>query len=332
MEGQIVGFDIGEKQLKMALFSGKTLRKTAVVELPDNLVRDGEIVSMDAMADFIRQSTKENGIPRCGASIVLPGSLVISRNVTVPYMNVKQLEYNLPFEFNDYLSQEKAKYYFDYAVNEKIADEDGNIEEIELFSCAVLKETIERYRSMFRRAGFRLRSAVPEEYAYGVLVRENGELLPGGEGVTCILDIGHRGMRMIILQNKKIETTRTIERGLVDLEQMIADKYDADIHRAHVYLNQNYDDVQICDEAIEIYQQMAMEIMKTINFYRYSNRDRELENMYSCGGGSRVDALVNVIELMTDVKVKSVSAICAQTQDREAASICAKAIGTGLAV
>ena len=101
----------------------------------------------------------------------------------------------------------------------------------------------------------------------------------------------------------------------------------------HTHLsNQNYDDVQICDEAIEIYQQMAMEIMKTINFYRYSNRDRELENMYICGGGSRVDALVNVIELMTDVKVKSVSAICAQTQDGEAASICAKAIGTGLAV
>lgn len=89
-------------------------------ELPDNMVSGGEIVSMDAMADFIKEMAKENGISRGAAAVILPGTLVFTRNVTVPAMTDGQLLYNLPFEFKDYLTQEKNKYYFDYAVRASI--------------------------------------------------------------------------------------------------------------------------------------------------------------------------------------------------------------------
>lgn len=70
-------------------------------------VSGGEIVSMDAMADFIKEMAKENGISRGAAAVILPGTLVFTRNVTVPAMTDGQLLYNLPFEFKDYLTQEK---------------------------------------------------------------------------------------------------------------------------------------------------------------------------------------------------------------------------------
>ena len=63
MPGQITAFDIGECMVKAACFTGGKLKKVMAKELPDNMVSGGEIVSMDAMADFLRDSAKANGIP-----------------------------------------------------------------------------------------------------------------------------------------------------------------------------------------------------------------------------------------------------------------------------
>ena len=129
MPGQITAFDIGECMVKAACLTGGKLKKVMAKELPDNMVSGGEIVSMDAMADFIKEMAKENGISRGAAAVILPGTLVFTRNVTVPAMTDGQLLYNLPFEFKDYLTQEKNKYYFDYAVQDTVKDEEGNVKD-----------------------------------------------------------------------------------------------------------------------------------------------------------------------------------------------------------
>ena len=55
MPGQITAFDIGECMVKAVCFTGGKLKKVMAKELPDNMVSGGEIVSMDAMADFIKE-------------------------------------------------------------------------------------------------------------------------------------------------------------------------------------------------------------------------------------------------------------------------------------
>ena len=60
---KIVGFDIGESSVKLVYFAGADLKKAVTAELPDNMVSGSRILSMDAMADFLRQMAKSNGIP-----------------------------------------------------------------------------------------------------------------------------------------------------------------------------------------------------------------------------------------------------------------------------
>ena len=132
--------------------------------MPDGLVRGGTIVSMDAMADLLRQLVKENNLPRSAqAAVILPAPLVFTRITELPPMTEGQLTYNLPFEFKDYLTQEKSRYYFDYAVQELVRGEDDSVTRMKLFACATLKTTIEDYRSMMNRAGFKLKLALPED-------------------------------------------------------------------------------------------------------------------------------------------------------------------------
>ena len=244
MPGQITAFDIGECMVKAACLTGGKLKKVMAKELPDNMVSGGEIVSMDAMADFIKEMAKENGISRGAAAVILPGTLVFTRNVTVPAMTDGQLLYNLPFEFKDYLTQEKNKYYFDYAVQDTVKDEEGNVKELQLFVCATLKSTVEEYRAMLRRAGFNLKVAMPEECAYAALTEDYMQRTNAPAGSDyCFVDLGHNGIRMHILQDGDFTTKRSVDLGLRDLEQTISDVRGVDIHMAHAHILSDYNDV-----------------------------------------------------------------------------------------
>ncbi len=72
MGRQLVGFDIGESTLKMVHTSGREIKTCVVADVPDNTVKNGAIVSMDAMADFIRESARKNDIPKANASVIIP--------------------------------------------------------------------------------------------------------------------------------------------------------------------------------------------------------------------------------------------------------------------
>ena len=64
--------------------NGKHVKKQVILDMPENLVVDGRIVSPETMGEFLRVSMKENGI-RCGkAAYVFAGERVyIPRNVSL---------------------------------------------------------------------------------------------------------------------------------------------------------------------------------------------------------------------------------------------------------
>ena len=283
MPGQITAFDIGECMVKAACFTGGKLKKVMAKELPDNMVSGGEIVSMDAMADFIKEMAKENGISR-GA-----------------------------------------------AVQDTVKDEEGNVKELQLFACATLKSTVEEYRAMLRRAGFNLKVAMPEECAYAALTEDYMQRTNAPAGSDyCFVDLGHNGIRMHILQDGDFTTKRSVDLGLRDLEQTISDVRGVDIHMAHAHILSDYNDVLSEDVSAELFNRMAIEIMKAVNFYNYNNRERSLRRVYLCGGGVAVDQIRAAICRVTDLDVHNAEELLPQHDALEAAWLYIKAIGCAL--
>lgn len=305
MTRQITAFDIGDSMVKLVTLSGGQVANAVSLDLPDQVVAGGQIQSMDAMADFLREETGKSGIRRSAAAIILPEQEVFTRTVTVPPMTDGQLQYNLPYEFRDYLTQDKSKYFFDYAVQDIIRDEAGQPTEMRLFVCATLKETINRYRDMFRRAGFRLRAAVPQEYATGALVSDYMQRIGQVEGDYCLVDIGHRSIRIDIFRNGEFQIRRSVEMGLGDLEEIISRERGVDIHMAHTHLLTDYRGALSEDSSLSLYSQMAIEIMKSVNFYNYNNRDQSLHRVYLCGGGAEVEPLRDTIDRVTHLEIHS---------------------------
>lgn len=317
MASQITCFDIGEMSLKMVHFSGSNIKKTVVADMPDNMISDGQIISADAFVQFLYETAKANGIPRKEAALIIPASNVHVRTAVVPAMSESQLRYNLPFEFKDYLAADKSKYIFDYEVMDTIKDDDGNVIELKLFACAALKDAVARYSGMLSKAGFRLTRLVPEEYVYSKLCRgDAGTAPPQGESVA-IIDLGHSDTRIHILRDGKYDSKRVIEIGIKELETIIAEVTFSDIYMAHSYKRTNHDNVLNSEKCLELYNRVSIEILKSVNFYNFNNRNQELKDIYLIGGGAAIEPLVSTIKEMTGLEVHTAQELLRPTYSVE---------------
>ncbi|MDR0952406.1 MAG: pilus assembly protein PilM [Oscillospiraceae bacterium] len=327
-----VSFDIGSNSVKMAVCSGGRVLRLATGETPDNLIKEGRIVSPETMAEFIRETAKRNRINVSNCAVVIPPSLTYCKPVTIPAMSRENLHINLPYEFRDFITQEKDKYFYDYAVINTQLDENGAPAQFELVAAAVLKETIASYTAMFRRAGFRLKIAVPEEIAYMNILRKYresaGEAVPGDIG---FIELGHTATRMFIYHGLRPEATRVIEAGGINLDQAIADSAGVDEHIARAYKHANGHGELSSEVSVNIYQTISMDIVRAINFYGFNVPDSRLEDVFICGGGASVTELINRLREDLPLRIHHISEMFPKAAAKQAdLAVCQTAIGAVL--
>ena len=307
MAKTVLGIDIGYDSLKLALVKGTQVKKTAIVPMPNSLVRAGRVVSVETMGDLLRTAMKQNGI-RCGrAALALPNETVFLRNVNMPVMTEEQLTYNLPFEFRDYITDELKGYVFDYATvsapdGAKTVGEDEGSDgaSMELMAVAAPKGLLEESREYLRRAGMKLVKAAPTVSCFCNLIRKSGAE-PDAE--FCILDLGYQAIRMYMFRGDRHIVTRVLEIGMSSLDRVIAEQYNVDEHLAHTYLLSNYEGCQNQENCRSAYGNIAVELIRALNFYRFSNPDSHLEDIWICGGGAVIKPLQDAIAETLDMKI-----------------------------
>ena len=301
MEKPTLGFDIGSGELKIVQWNGQCVQRAVRVSLPDNLVRDGRIVSYEALAQLIRETVRSQHLTTRHAAVILPAGQCYLRRLTMPAMTVDQLAVNLPYEFRDILSAGKNRYFYDYAVNRIDRGEDSTPVQMDLTAAAVPKALIDDYRAMFRRAGLELRTAVPVECAYANLLRSREER------EFCVLDLGCAMTWVHIFTGSCFEATRQLDCGLSTVDAAIAEDQGVDEHVARrTYKETDYRGVQSSESARNVYHAIATDIRKAINFYGFNNRQSDLTDAWCAGGGIRIPALPQDIAQSIDLKLHTI--------------------------
>ena len=235
MKKTVVGFDIGSSHLKVAVIKKKVVRVHAV-PLPENLIKDGVIKLPALMTDFLKEVKKEYKIKSGPCGIILPDALTIYRSMTLPPMTEKQLGLNLPFEFNDYISDEPENYVYDYSVQELVRDDEGEVTEMKLVAAAASKEKVLEYTNIFKNAGFKVQTVLPQEVAVTNLLK-NAIAVGKAEADKeyCIINIGHFNTKVYSLKGDALLVTRTIGMGGSDFDKAIAENENVDIFMASTY-------------------------------------------------------------------------------------------------
>jgi len=380
MAKRIMGIDIGYDTLKLALVQGKHVRKTATASMPKRLLREGRVVSPEAMGELIRNTMRENGIRCSRAALAFSGEAVFVRNVTVPRMSADQLSYNLPYEFRDYITDELKNYIFDYAMlsdpedkkkagaakkskqpKEKKAkagkkknaleafeeaqdaaetiipgaagsapavDPEGESRTMELLAVAAPLSLMEESRDILRKAGLKLVKAAPTVCSYIGLIQQMDDSKRPASGEYCILDLGYQAIRMYMFKGTRHEVTRALEFGLSRIDDALADAYNVDVHLAHTYLLTNYEDCQSKEVCVNAFNNIAVELMRALNFYRFSNPDSELTDVWLCGGGAAIAPLRQAIaEGLDNMNLRSADELLSESKPLEQSYSLVQAIG-----
>ena len=337
---KVLGIDIGYDSVKLALVSGKQVKKTAIASMPKRLMREGRLASPEAMGELLAQTMKKNGIHCSSAAVAFSNEAVFVRNVTMPVMAAEQLSLNLPYEFRDYITEELKNYIFDYAmltdaaaavaatavkaekktekpktekknaleafeaeadkqasVAEAAVESDGNSSaNMELLAVAAPVSLMEETRLMLRKAGMKLTKAAPVVCSYTGLIRSMDPAKRPSNGEYCFLDLGYQSIRMYMFKGEKHIVTRVLESGLAVVDAAIADAYNVDEHLAHTYVVNNFEDCQSKEICVNAFNNIAVELMRALNFYRFSNPESTLSDIWLCGGGAYISSLVTAIE------------------------------------
>ncbi|MBR5341372.1 MAG: pilus assembly protein PilM [Erysipelotrichaceae bacterium] len=319
----ILGIEIGNKTVKVVEIKGNTLKNFAVVDLPDNIVVNNELIAFEAMGDLLKDIVREHRMSTRRAALVLPDTAVYLRRMVLPAMNEKQLAVNMPYEFKDVLSEEKDKYIYDYSMIGYRKDEEDKVTEMELLGAVANRGLIEKYQEMFKRAGLKLVKAGPRETALSCLVNILNE--DSEKKDFAILDIGYKSTKVEIFKEGVYEVTRTIDSGAEDIVNVVSEVFDVDPHVASTFLETNKDNVQENEKCVDIYSSIATEVMRVMNYYSFENRDSTLDTLYYCGGGSYIPRFIEEIKEMVSLELEPLSSL--SEVDKDAIGKCAPAIG-----
>lgn len=287
MASKLIGIEIGSTTVKLTVVKGNQVLAMVSARMPEGLVREGHVTTPAAMTTFLKNMMKENGIRGGQCALVLPPQIAVCQHVTLPVMSEAELKLNLPFEFKDYVGKDAEEYDYDYIV---VGIHDGVMD---LYAAAARRSVIEEYWSIFKKAGMTLKLAMPAEMAWLNLIARQ-ENLPKK---LAIVDIGHNSTRVNIFADGNFVMGKDIEFAGQLFDETIAAETHVDAHVARTQKEANINKIQSAEFMQQPYGALAIEIMKTVNFYNYSNsaEDKPLQDLYYCGGGSMIETLRTAI-------------------------------------
>ncbi len=295
MSKDILGVEISTRKIKLVEVSKGKVVRFFDKEVPDGCVRDGLIVTWDAMEEVLRDAVKEGHFSTKKAAVVIPDAACYVRRLTLPVMTESQLMVNIPFEFRDVIQDEKERYTFDYSmIGMKYAYEgDETPKEMEMLGAAIQNSTLEHYMTLFARAGLKLVKATPRIMALQQLIVNLNE--ENSTHDVAVLDLGYHETKVDIFHNGCYEATRSIDSGMESVANAVAEKLNCDAHIARQYLISNHDNVLDSQECKDVYAQISVEIMRAVNYYTYENPDNNLDKLYYNGFGSWIKPFIQEI-------------------------------------
>lgn len=312
MPGSYIGIDFGNDSCKMAIREGGKVR-IATGYLPDNLMSEGKVISPQTLSEFIRDLKHDQSVGGRDSVIALDEQILFFRHLSMPPMTEAELKLNLPFEFRDFIEGDPQNYTYDYMVDHMVTNEEGAIEGMELYAAAIETETVNERADILKRAGFRLRQAVPSPVALTTVLRRFlNEHPEHAEDSIAVVDLGYTGVQATFFRGFAYQSSKHIDMGCREIDNAIAFLKNVDPHVASTYKHTNYENVLNDESCMSIYEQLCVEITKVINFYNFSNREYDLTHIFLMGGGGAIKPLEDVIRESFDIDVDGIEILFPQ--------------------
>lgn len=214
---QGIGVELTPERLNIAQLKkqGQSYKLVNLVsaEMPEDLIRDGQITSPSELASLIQSVLADNKIKAKRAATAIPGRDVIARLISVPAeLNETELrDMVLNQEAGLYLPFPREEADVDYQKLGFIVDEDG-IEKFQVLLVATRKDVTDTYVSTFKEAGLELDVLEISSFALIRTIRNQLQQFSSQEAVA-IADIEFDSTEISIVVDGVPQFSRTVPIG-----------------------------------------------------------------------------------------------------------------------
>ena len=307
---QLVGLDIGSSGIKLVQLKENrgryVLQKFGVKPLEPEVIVDGTVMDEGRVVSAIRELFEELNVKVKQVAVSISGHAVIIKKISLPPMPDDELEGQVKLAAEQYIPFDINEVNIDFHVlppSEGGSDTQG---EMSVILVAAKKDKINELTELVKAAG--LLPLVMDVDAFAIENMHAINYPVAQDETTALVNIGASVMNVNIVRRGTSLFTRDIPIG--------GNRYTEAIQRE---LGMSYEDAEstkkgersaganqaAVNSVIDgVNAEVASEIARTIDYFKSTTTDAEIQQVLLCGGTSRVKGLVQQLHDRMQVSVE----------------------------
>lgn len=166
MRNQFIEIELERSSVRLAQWKRGRMICECTEHIPDHYLMDGEIISADALGNWLKAMAAKHGIKGRVCRVILPFHMVYLRMIDYPPMKKQQIRLNLPYEFRDFVRGSMNLYRLEYLVTETLNRGIGEADRMGVMALAVSEDVLENVKNMIDCAGWRLKEITVSPFLY----------------------------------------------------------------------------------------------------------------------------------------------------------------------
>jgi type IV pilus assembly protein PilM len=258
------------------------------------------------VTNAIRELVDSQGIKVKDTISALPGQTVIIKKVSLPAMTEEELGETIQWEAEQYIPFPIADVNIDFQI---LGAEGGGTGQMDVMLVAVKKDVINDYTNTMREAGLNPVVVDVDAFALENMLEVNYPV--GPEESIALVNIGAAFMTMSILRGGVTAFTRTVPVGGNVFTEEIQKQLNVSFKDAEgLKLGGEVKDVdtgEVPSIMGRVSDNVAMEVKRSIDFFRGGGTGGYVSRICFSGGCSKVKGLSQAIQTRTDTAVELVN-------------------------
>jgi type IV pilus assembly protein PilM len=315
---QIVGLDIGVSGIKAVELAGKRNPRLLAynrVPLPrGTIMPDGDIKGREVVVSALKKLFEFKQFTTKRVAVGASGNSVMTKKISVPKMKREELQQQLYWEAEQYIPFNIEEVNLDFAILGPTSA--GSITNsgspmIDIMLVAAKKDYIQLLHGVMEEAGLSIDVIDNQSFALGNAFEFNyGHIIDSVPGSTSIIiDLGAGSTKVSVVEGDKTTFTRELRQCGIVCTDLLAERLGVSAEQAEKLKLTEAESPAVKAILAEFSYSISEEIRRTLDFWASGSPDRNVQGVYICGGASKTEGLISILESKLPAPVQPLNPI-----------------------
>ena len=277
--------------------NGYQVESYGVAPLPRNAVVDNTIAEPGSVSAAVRAVVKQSGTSLKHAVVAVPGSVVISKRITLPAgLDGDELEAQIELEADQYIPHAREEVSLDFEV---LGKSPKNADLVDVLLVATRRENVEDRVLVLENAGLGVEIVEVESYAIEHAFDLIKDQLPPAvrDQAVAVADVGAMATTLNVIYGGSVIYTREQGFGGMQLTDEIQRRYGLTYEEAGLAKKEGRLPGNYVEEVLEPFKHaMVQQISRSFQFYLSSTAQRGFGAVVLAGGCAMIPEIDHYVE------------------------------------